>query len=72
MLALLGLAQTPESVALSKDLKSRGWSFVGPTTIYAFMQAAGIVNDHMPGCAAQQRCSAARVEFKVPRPALAT
>jgi DNA-3-methyladenine glycosylase I len=35
---------------LSKDLKKRGWSFVGPTTIYAFMQAMGLVNDHMDGC----------------------
>ena len=42
---------TPESTALSRDLKQRGWSFVGPTTIYALMQAMGMVNDHMPGCA---------------------
>jgi DNA-3-methyladenine glycosylase I len=43
-------ATTPTSTALSKDLKRRGWSFVGPTTIYAFMQAMGLVNDHLPGC----------------------
>ncbi|MDP7598204.1 MAG: DNA-3-methyladenine glycosylase I [Acidimicrobiales bacterium] len=43
-------ATTPESTALSKDLKKRGWSFVGPTTAYAFMQATGMVNDHLPGC----------------------
>ena len=41
---------TPTSVRLSKDLKKRGWTFVGPTTIYAFMQAMGLVNDHLEGC----------------------
>ncbi|MEY2754697.1 MAG: hypothetical protein RJB65_1055 [Actinomycetota bacterium] len=41
---------TPESVALSKDLKRRGFSFVGPTTVYAFMQAMGLVDDHVLGC----------------------
>ncbi|MEJ1157716.1 DNA-3-methyladenine glycosylase I [Prosthecomicrobium sp. N25] len=41
---------TPASVALSRDLKKRGWSFVGPTTVYAFMQAMGLVNDHLEGC----------------------
>lgn len=40
----------PEAVALSKDLKKRGWKFVGPTTVYAFMQAMGMVNDHLHGC----------------------
>ena len=40
-------ATSPESVAMSKDLKKRGWSFVGPTTVYAFMQAMGLVNDHL-------------------------
>lgn len=43
-------ATSPESVAMSKDLKRRGWSFVGPTTMYAFMQAMGLVNDHIEGC----------------------
>lgn len=43
-------ATCPESVAMSKDLKKRGWSFVGPTTVYAFMQAMGLVNDHIEGC----------------------
>lgn len=42
--------QTPESAALSKDLRKRGWKFVGPTTCYAFMQAMGMVNDHVKGC----------------------
>ena len=46
-------ATTPESIALSKDLKKRGWSFVGPTTMYAFMQAMGLVNDHIVGCERQ-------------------
>jgi DNA-3-methyladenine glycosylase I len=49
-------AVTPESTALSKDLKKRGWSFVGPTTMYAFMQAMGLVNDHMDGCFARDEC----------------
>lgn len=44
------IAITPESTALSKDLKKRGWKFVGPTTMYAFMQSMGIVNDHLEGC----------------------
>ncbi|MEZ5871770.1 MAG: DNA-3-methyladenine glycosylase I [Nitratireductor sp.] len=41
---------SPVSVVISKDLKKRGWSFVGPTTVYAFMQAMGLVNDHVEGC----------------------
>ena len=48
--ALRRMATTETSVALSKDLKRRGWTFVGPTTIYAFMQAMGLVNDHLDGC----------------------
>jgi DNA-3-methyladenine glycosylase I len=48
---LMGMATTPESTALSKDLRTRGWTFVGPTTIYAFMQAMGLVNDHVEECA---------------------
>jgi DNA-3-methyladenine glycosylase I len=47
---LQGMATTPESTALSKDLRRRGWTFVGPTTIYAFMQAMGMVNDHVDDC----------------------
>lgn len=43
-------ATTPGSTALAKDLKRRGWSFVGPTTVFAFMQAMGLVNDHLEGC----------------------
>jgi DNA-3-methyladenine glycosylase I len=44
------MATTPESIALSKDLRKRGWTFVGPTTVYAFMQAMGLVNDHVETC----------------------
>jgi DNA-3-methyladenine glycosylase I len=51
------MAQTPESAALSKDLRKRGWTFVGPTTMYAFMQAMGLVNDHLHGCAIRKRAS---------------
>jgi DNA-3-methyladenine glycosylase I len=47
---LKGMATSAESIALSKDLRKRGWSFVGPTTIYAFMQAMGLVNDHVDDC----------------------
>jgi DNA-3-methyladenine glycosylase I len=47
---LMTMATTPESTALSKDLRKRGWTFVGPTTIYAFMQAVGLVNDHVETC----------------------
>ena len=48
--ALRAMPTTPESTALSKELKDRGWTFVGPTTAYAFMQAMGMVNDHVEGC----------------------
>ena len=47
---LLSRTTTPESVAMSKDLRRRGWSFVGPTTVYSTMQSAGLVNDHLTGC----------------------
>jgi DNA-3-methyladenine glycosylase I len=50
-------ATSPASVALSKDLKRRGWTFVGPTTVYAFMQAMGLVNDHVAGCFARAECT---------------
>lgn len=61
-----GVTTSPESIALSKDLRKRGWSFVGPTTMYAFMQAMGIVNDHMEGCDARGRAFAARAAFTAP------
>ena len=60
------ITTSPESVALSKDLKSRGWSFVGPTTAYAFMQAMGLVNDHLTGCHVRDKTQAARRGFKRP------
>jgi DNA-3-methyladenine glycosylase I len=53
-------AVTETSSALSKDLKRRGWSFVGPTTVYAFMQSVGLVNDHVDGCHVREECAAAR------------
>ena len=59
-------ATTPASIALSKDLKKRGWSFVGPTTVYAFMQAMGLVNDHLPGCDARDACERERQAFTPP------
>ena len=64
--ALAQLGRTPESIALSKDLKSRGWTFVGPTTVYAFMQAMGLVDDHLDGCAARPRVEAARAALTRP------
>lgn len=57
---------TPVSTAISKDLKKRGWSFVGPTTVYAFMQAMGMVNDHIHGCHCRKRIEKARAAFKRP------
>ena len=57
--ALLKLGPSAEATAMSKDLKRRGWSFVGPTTVYAFMQAMGLVNDHLEGCHARVAAAAA-------------
>ena len=64
--ALLEMAQTPESQALAKELKRRGWRFVGPTTVYAFMQAMGLVNDHVEGCGFRASADEARAAFAVP------
>ena len=64
--ALLEMAETPESRELAKDLKRRGWRFVGPTTVYAFMQAMGLVNDHLDGCVAREPAADARAAFAVP------
>ena len=66
MAALMKMSQTPASIALSKDLKARGWSFVGPTTVYAFMQAMGLVNDHVHGCEFRAEVERARAAFKRP------
>jgi DNA-3-methyladenine glycosylase I len=64
--ALVEMAQTEESRALAKDLKRRGWRFVGPTTVYAFMQAMGLVNDHVDGCAFRGPAADARATFAIP------
>lgn len=64
--ALMGMPSTPESTALSKALKKRGWSFVGPTTVYAFMQSMGLVNDHLHGCACRKEVEKARRAFARP------
>lgn len=62
--ALMQQPWTAESLALSKDLKRRGWTFVGPTTVYAFMQAMGLVNDHLDGCASRTTVDQARAGFR--------
>ncbi len=64
--ALLGMSTTGQSIALSRDLKKRGWTFVGPTTVYAFMQAMGLVNDHIEGCVVRPRVQTAREAFQRP------
>lgn len=64
--ALMKMSQTPASTALSKDLKSRGWTFVGPTTVYAFMQAMGLVNDHLESCEVRAQAERARRLLKRP------
>ncbi len=64
---LLTMPKTDASTALSKALRKRGWTFVGPTTAYAFMQAMGLVNDHVEGCAARERAEKARARFRRPR-----
>ena len=55
-----------ESIALSKELKKRGWKFVGPTTVYAFMQAMGLINDHVADCVIHPKIERARKQFKRP------
>lgn len=56
-----------ESVSLSKALKKQGWKFVGPTTVYAFMQAMGLINDHVEGCVVRGKAESSRKKFRVPR-----
>lgn len=56
-----------ESVALSKALKKQGWKFVGPTTVYAFMQAMGLINDHVEDCFVRGEAESSRKKFRVPR-----
>lgn len=67
---LKAMPTTPTSTALSKDLKRRGWTFVGPTTVYAFMQATGLVNDHVEGCLARRAVERERRALR--RPGAAT
>ncbi|KPF45648.1 DNA-3-methyladenine glycosylase I [Rhizobium sp. AAP43] len=57
---------SPTSIRLSKDLKKRGWTFVGPTTVYAFMQAMGLVNDHIEGCCCRAGIEQLRANFVRP------
>jgi DNA-3-methyladenine glycosylase I len=65
--ALMRLPANDQAAAMSKDLKRRGWAFVGPTTLYAFMQAMGLVNDHMGACHFHQVVEGARSEFRRPK-----
>jgi len=64
--SLLQLGQSSESKAMSKDLRRRGWSFVGPTTVYAFMEAMGLVNDHLEGCGRRPAVERERHRFRRP------
>ncbi len=64
--AVKAMPSSAASTALSKDLKKRGWTFVGPTTMYAFMQAMGLVNDHLEGCASRKKALTARKAFTPP------
>ena len=64
--ALQKMSITDQSIALSKDLKKRGWTFVGPTTCYAFMQAMGLVNDHIEDCHVRAEIERARGSFTRP------
>jgi len=60
------VSTSAESLALSKDLKKQGWKFIGPTTMYAFMQAMGLINDHVEGCVVRAKVERARKNFKRP------
>jgi DNA-3-methyladenine glycosylase I len=60
------VSTSAESIAISKTLKKKGWAFVGPTTIYAFMQAMGLVNDHAVGCVIREDVARARAAFQPP------
>ena len=63
---LMEMTTSTEARAMSKDLKGRGWSFVGPTTVYSFMQAMGLVNDHLEGCAVREEVEGERSAFRRP------
>jgi DNA-3-methyladenine glycosylase I len=58
--------ETPESRALAGDLKARGWRFIGPTTVQFFMQAVGLINDHVAGCDLRDKVTKARAGFVRP------
>jgi len=60
------VSTSPTAVALAKDLKKMGWKFVGPTTVYAFMQAMGLINDHAENCVIRAKVERARKDFKRP------
>jgi DNA-3-methyladenine glycosylase I len=64
---LMQNATSAESVAMSKDLRRRGWAFVGPTTVYSFMEAMGLVDDHLEGCSTRAEVERTRSEFQRPR-----
>ena len=63
---LMALGPSPEAVAMSKDLRQRGWTFVGPTTVYAFMQAMGLVNDHLENCHVRAAALQQRADLVLP------
>lgn len=60
------LTTSEQSIALSKDLKKRGWKFVGPTTMFAFMQAMGLINDHVEDCVVRKKVAKDRKAFRIP------
>ena len=60
------ITTSSESIAISKDLKKRGWKFVGPTTVFAFIQAMGLINDHVEGCVTREKVEKARKNLKRP------
>ena len=60
------ITTSPESIAISKDLKKRGWKFIGPTTVFSFIQAMGLINDHLEGCETRTEVQKARQKLKRP------
>ncbi|MDQ3962787.1 MAG: DNA-3-methyladenine glycosylase I [Actinomycetota bacterium] len=64
--ALMSIGTSAEAAAMSKDLKQRGWSFVGPTTVYSFMEAMGVVNDHVNRCGIRDEVEKERGRFRRP------
>lgn len=65
---LVAASVSAESIAMSKDLRKRGWAFVGPTTAYAAMEAMGLVNDHLDGCHVREAVEVERARFDRPTP----